>query len=258
MTKKMFVILFVVSLMVVSAAMAGCTTTSNTTGTATPAASSAAPTATATPAKDGVTTSDGVTTISGSSGGKFPVHMEEGNYLLKFRYKGTDSGFNVKPVSSSGMSVPLMTSGAMGATGDGWSQMSRVNHWYSTDDETWEITAKAPYVVEIITLPMAGNPDSTPKTYTGNGWTAMGPISLKAGTATVHAKTDDTHSAGFMLSLMDSSTGNSAGSILDNLNGGSLSKTVDKTAQVTVPQDGVYFLELNTNGLTSWEVSVSQ
>jgi hypothetical protein len=210
------------------------------------------------PAADGVKTTDGVTTISGSSGGKFSVHMEEGNYLLKFRYKGTDAGFNVKPVSSSGMSVPIMTSLAMGDAGDGWVEMSSVNHWYATDDETWEITAKAPYVVEIIKLPAAGTPDSTPKTYTGNGWTAMGPISLKAGTATVHAKTDDTHSAGFMLSLKDSNTGEDAVSVLNNLEGGSLSKTVDKTATITVPEDGVYFLELNTNGKTAWEVSISQ
>lgn len=244
--------------MIVSAAFAGCTTTQNTTGTATPAASSSAPTATATPAKDGVTTAGGVTTISGSSGGKFPVHMEEGNYLVKFSYKGTDSDFNVKPVSSSGISVPIMTTVAMGDMGDGWKGMSRVNHWYSTDDETWEITAKAPYVVEIIRLPMAGTQDSAPVTYTGNGWTAMGPISLKAGTATVHATTDDTRSSGFMLELMDSATGESAGIILDNLNGGSLLKSVDKTATVTVPADGVYFLELNANGKTAWEISVSQ
>lgn len=150
----------------------------------------------------------------------------------------------------------MFTYYGMSDTENGWKEMSRMEHWYSDDDENWEITAKGQYVVEIIKLPESAAPDSVPKSYSSKGWQVVGPFSLNKGTATFKFDFQNTASSGCSVSLKDGKTGNLVFS--DDYKSGTLFTNDGGETQFNVPADGVYYIEVNTNGNNDWQITIEQ
>lgn len=245
---KKFAIGFI-ALVITAVLLSGCTTTGTPQPVSTPSPTAGAQptvTGTATPAVPaGVTTENGVTTITGSGDQTVQVQMKEGGYLLRYKYK---NDFDITHTSSSGMSVPLFSSAGAAMDSSGYNTMSRVEHWYSDDTETVKIEANGPYIVEIIQLPH-GTAASTPQTYTGSGWRAVGPFTLNAGQAMFDIGAPSLGTYGFMVSLKDGTTGSQTNSIATMSTG---TKTVD------IAEAGEYYIEVNTNKAVEWEITVTQ
>lgn len=246
-----FLILGVVLITTISLAISGCTGQPTTPGDthATPTATPGSPTATPGAGDDnvpsGVTTENGVTTMSGSGDASFPFHSEEGGYKLVFRSKG-NALTDVKPVASSGIGLSMYSSFGASAADSSWNEMSRIEHWYSDDDETWEIKATGPFEVKIIRLPESITPDSVPVTYSDSGWQVVGPFNLDAGSATF--KFDFAGSA-CAVELMDGTNGRSETFLFTNAGG---------EKEYNVPSAGVYYVQVNTNRDNSWTMTIEQ
>ncbi len=198
------------------------------------------------------------TTISGSQGGDFNVAMTKGGYLFTVQTKDSNLEFDWSGNEYLRQDPSLQTSG--------WYVETEVKSWSSDSQAPFSIKANGPYTITITKLP-TGTPVTPPQTYTGKGEQALGPITLKAGSASFNIKGPGTGESAFSLQLKDGTTGSIISVIDTNANAviSSGDVTVDATQKtyqsqktITIPAAGDYYIQAFTSGNDGWEISVSQ
>jgi hypothetical protein len=250
-------ILILMTLMIMLAAvvLSGCTTT--TSPSATTGASTSAATATPTVSSTGntpsgapsVSTSGTTSTVSGSQNGDFNVAMTKGGYLFTVQTKDSNLEFDWMGNAYLRQDPSLQSSG--------WYVETEVRSWTSDGQIPFSIKATGPYTVTITKLP-TGTPVTPPQTYTGKGEQALGPITLKAGSASFNIKGPSMQDSGFSLQLKDGATGNIVSVIDTNSAMDASQSSYQSQKTIDIPAAGDYYIQAFTNGNDGWEVDVSQ
>lgn len=241
--------------------LSGCTSSSP---IASPTASSpSATTTTTTTATSGnepsgapaVSVNGQTTTISGSQGGDFNVAMTKGGYLFTVQTKDSNLEFDWSGNEYLQQDPSLQTSG--------WYVETEVRSWSSAGQVPFSIKANGAYTITITPLP-TGTPVTPPQTYTGKGEQALGPITLKAGSASFNIKGPGMVDSGFSLQLKDGTTGNVI-SVIDTNSNMAADATADTSQTsyqsqktINIATAGDYYIQAFTNGNDAWEVDISQ
>lgn len=257
--KKAIAIITIVAALILGAAMSGCTTTNTGGATATP---STVGEVTATPTAGGSTvtgatgapkaTVDGDNLkIAGSQSGNVKVNLKKGGYIMEYKYQGYSFDMAVNSVFGSTRIVP----GGQYPGADGWTVFSTVQKFTNDDETEFIITATEPYEINFKKLPLSTTAEVVPMTYSGKGMMVMGPMSLKAGSASFKISAPDLNKAGFSVELFDATTGDSGAFTVP---AGVNDNKIDTTVPMTVDADGNYMMKVSANGDAAWTIDVSQ
>jgi len=196
-----------------------------------------------------VTASQGKITISGSKSGSVKAPAQPGGYLIKYRYKG--QGLKLEAESAFGMLS--MIPGGQAAGSDGWTQFDDLTAFAAAGEQQYRITASEPFEIQFVKLPFSGTPDIPPKSYSGSGLMVVGPVLLKAGSASFKVTCPDLKQAGFIAELYDGTTAQNKGMIA--LGTGA---SVAETKKLQVASAGNYMVKINANGRSEWTLEVTQ
>ncbi len=242
MSKKLLILaVSALAIVLVASALSGCTTT-NTPGTGTGASTGAGtgPSTTAVTGAPTLGTAGDKVTIAGSQDGTVDPKLETGGYIVEIRY------MDEVEVDAGNYFVGA-TPNMFPAGPDGWHLSSDVANIQGGN--LIKIKASSPYVVTLTRLPLAAQPDTTPKTYKGTGNSVVGPVSLSQGTVTMKGVSGD-----IKVQLYDATTGIFAD--FDKW----LYKDANTPAEATmdVPNDGSYLIKVTIEEHGDWEFIVSQ
>ncbi|MFB3902203.1 MAG: hypothetical protein ACE15E_02015 [Acidobacteriota bacterium] len=188
-------------------------------------------------------------TVTGSQSGSVTVPAEKGGYLIRYRYKGYGLKLEVQSVLGTLNMIP----GGQSPGSDGWTRFDDLTSFNSTADQQYQLTASEPFEIEFVRLPLRASPDTPPRSYSGRGLKVVGPVSLKAGSASFKVSCPDLKQAGFVAELYDGRTAQNKGIIA--LGTGA---KVDETKKLQVPSAGDYLLKVNANGRADWAIEVTQ
>lgn len=253
MIKKMTILIAMVAIVALATAMSGCTSTSPTVSpTATAAANGTASQTSGSGSNvaPAASVSGSTTTIVGSRGGDVNVEMSPSGYLITV----TSGDGNVE-MSTSDMNILPESAASLEPSGS--YVLSFAKQWFDAGSTTFTVKASTPYTITLTKLPQ-GSPVVPPQTFTGKGEKALGPITLKAGSATFSIKSSDLKQAGFTVELTDGISGSSAGIVASNVDSGNAQNTLDTQETYIVPAAGDYYIAVTANSGASWEVDVSQ
>ena len=259
--KKVIAIIAMVATLILATALSGCTTPSTVTATATPTTGgevTAVPTAGSSPgtvatgAPKATVDGDNVK-IAGSKDGNVTVNLKKGGYIIEYKYQGNSFDMKVNSFIGAMRIVP----GGQYAGADGWTVFSTVQKFTNDDGTEFIITATDPYEVNFKRLPLSTSADVVPKTYTGTGEMVVGPMTLKAGSASFKISAPDLNKAGFSVKLLDATTGDSVATITPS-RAEMESNILDMTVTKTIEADGNYLMDVGANGATAWTIDVSQ
>lgn len=196
-----------------------------------------------------VTTSGTTIKISGSESGDAKLAVQEGGYLIKYRYKGG----GLKMETNSALGVLNIVPGGQSAGGEGWTEFEDLTSFTGSGEQQYRITAKEPFEIQFEKLPLPSPPDVPPERYSGSGLRVIGPLKLKAGTTSFRVNCPDLKQAGFIAELFDARTAQNKGII--SLGTGT---RVVEAKKVQVPSAGDYLLRINANGRSEWTIEVAQ
>ncbi len=196
-----------------------------------------------------VAASPGSIKISGSQSGTVKMPVQQGGYLIKYRYKGN----GLKLEMDSALGALDMIPGGQSAGSDGWTEFDDLTSFRDTGEQQYRITATDPFEIQFVKLPIQDAPDIPPKSYNGNGLRIIGPFSLKAGSASFKVTCPDLKRAGFVAELYDGATAQTQGMIA--LGTGA---SVAETKKLPVPSAGNYLVKVNANGKSEWAMEISQ
>lgn len=197
--------------------------------------------------------------MSGNSSKEFTLMMEEGGYYLRMKTKDLFNGLNSVDVKSaeSGYSIGMYSSLSSGKDEDGWYVYERIEHWYSTGETIFMVEAEGPYIIEVYKLPMSSGNRDLPLNFKGSGTMAVGPVSSEE-SITIKAKTADARQAGFVIEVVDATTGQMANIAYMNVDMETKESIneVDITETVELAGTGVYFIHVTSNKDCEWELEI--
>lgn len=196
-----------------------------------------------------VAVAEGNATISGSQSGSVKVAMQQGGYLIKYRYKG----YGLKLEINSPLGSMSMIPGGQSPGSDGWSQFDDLTSFASAGEQQYQITATEPYEIQFLKLPLTASPDPLPKIYSGSGLKVVGPFSLKAGSASFKVTCPDLKQAGFIAELYDAAKAQNKGMIALGT-----SASVAETKKLQIAAAGDHLIKIAANGRAEWTIEVSQ
>ncbi len=196
-----------------------------------------------------VTTSGSTIKISGSRSGDAKVAVEEGGYLIRYRYKGA----SLKMEVSSAFGALNMIPSGQSAGPDGWTELADLTSFSRARKQQYRITAQEPFEIQFVKLPLPTSPDLPPKTYSESGLKLVGPLSLKTGSATFRVNCPNLRQAGFIAELYDARTAQNKGIIA--LGTGT---RVAETKKLQLASAGDYLIKVNANGRSEWTIEVEQ
>ncbi len=243
MSKKLLILaVSALAIVLVASALSGCTTI-NTPGTGTgPSTSTGTGTSpTAVTGAPTLSTAGDKVVIAGSQDGTVDPELETGGYIVEILYKD-------EVEVDAGNYFVGATSNMFPAGPDGWHLSSDVANIQGGNPI--KIKASSPYVVTLTRLPLAAQPDTTPRTYKGTGSSVVGPVSLSQGTVTIKGVSAND----INVQLYDATTGIFAD--FDK----TLYEDTSTPAEVTmdVPNDGSYLIKVKMKKYSDWEITVSQ
>ncbi len=196
-----------------------------------------------------VIASQGSIKISGSQSGRVNVPAKKGGYLIKFRYKGQGLKLEVDSVLGALNMIP--DGRAPGS--DGWTEFEDLTSFTNNGEQQYRIVASMPYEIQFVQLPLPVSTDPLPQSYSGTGLKVIGPVSLKAGSASFKVSCPDLKQAGFIAELYDGRTAQNKGIIA--LGTGT---KVAETKKLQLPAAGDYLVRINAHGRSDWIIEVSQ
>ncbi|AET66131.1 hypothetical protein Desor_0427 [Desulfosporosinus orientis DSM 765] len=198
--------------------------------------------------------------MSGSSDNEFKLAMPEGGYKIVMKTKDLSKGLKGLDLvsASSNIGVPLFISASAGKSEEDWYVCERVEHMNSSDDTLFKVQASGPYVIEVYKLPLASGNVALPLSMNGKGTRALGPFTAST-PLKIKLKTSDSKNAGFMVNLMDASSGKQSASVYTNIDMDTqkLINQTDVSKELTLTGSGSYFLMIEANGGCEWETVIS-
>jgi len=199
--------------------------------------------------------------MSGNSSKEFRITMEEGGYYLRMKTKDLWNGLIDVSIKSatSGYGVTMYSRLSSGKDEDGWHVYERIEHMYSTDENIFVVEAEGPYIIEIHKLPLSSGNKDLPLKFKGSGTMAVGPVASE-GSITLKAKTADAKQAGFVINVMDATTGETTNIAYMNvdLETKAVTNEIDITETVDLAGPGSYFFHVTANMDCEWELELSK
>jgi hypothetical protein len=182
--------------------------------------------------------------------------MIEGGYYLSFKFLD-DLQFTLE--NNTDINEGLVSrSNAFDFTNglyNKYNMISRVLHWYSTENQTFDIEANGPFQVVISRLP-SGIVVYPQQLANSIGWIALyPPIRYNAGTANFSVVCSYTKQAPFSAVLKDGSSGYTLSIIAMNNEDGSLSKDVNVIKTLNIPKNGSHIIEVRADRNANYSIS---